>query len=219
MAKALVNPRSVYTWDARSRRYRGPSGAFVSQRAIKQSLNMFVRAVRREIERQARDVAAGRVPVDEWQRLTANLVKSAHLASAAAAKGGWAEMTKADYGRVGQGLRFQYSRLRGFGRDVAAKRLTADAIVDRAGMYGDSASGAYEKARYQTYADLAATGVRVEMRNKLGKGEHCKPGNGKPGCVAENARGWVALGALSLPGDRRCMTRCLCSVSYRIVED
>lgn len=215
MAKALVNPRSVYTWDADALRYRSPSGRFVSQKAIKQALTTYVRRVQKEIERLAGEVVAGRIPVDEWQRLTANLVKSAHLANAAAARGGWAQMDARAFGKIGSDLKFQYTKLRAFAKEVAAGKLTADAIVDRAGMYARSASGAYERSRFDLHDDLAATGVAVQMRNVLGKGEHCKAGNGRPGCLEEAARGWVPLGELSLPGERRCLARCLCRVEYK----
>lgn len=215
--KTLVNPRSVYTWDKQSLRYRGPSGKFVSQQAIKQSLTTFVKRVQREIERLGREMSAGRIPVEEWQRLTANLIKAAHLSASASAHGGWAQMTPRAEGRVGSALKFQYSKLRAFAKDIAAGKLSPDEIVARAGMYARSASGAFEQGRFDTYDDLATeTGATVEMRNKLGKGEHCKPGNGKPGCAEETARGWVPLGQLSLPGKRRCLTRCLCSVTYRV---
>lgn len=218
MAKALVNPRSVYTWDAKSLRYRGPSGTFVSQRAIKQALTTFVRRAQRETERLAGRMAAGLLPVGEWQRQTANLVKSLHLASAAAAKGGWAQLTPADYLAVARGLKFQYRHLRTFAAD--AGKLTPGAIVRRSGMYARSAAGAYEQARFDGYADLVESGATVLTRTVLSKtADHCQAGHGRPGCVEEAARGWVAFGALSLPGSRRCLTGCLCSAEYWVVRE
>lgn len=219
MAKVLVNPRSVYTWDAKSLRYRAPNGAFVSQRAIKQSLNTFVRNVQTEIGRLASEVASGQMPVAEWQRQTANLIKSSHLASAAAAKGGWAQMTKADFGRVGNGLKIQYKHLRGFAKEL--RSMTPEAIVRRAGLYGMSAAGAYERARFESFNDLkVGKGVKVQMRNRLNKNaEHCHPRDGRPGCVEETQRGWVDLGELSLPGERACFSQCLCEVEYQIVKE
>jgi hypothetical protein len=214
MAKALVNPRSVYTWDAKALRYRAPSGAFVSKQAIKQALNTFVLRSQKEIERLAGQVASGKMTVQDWQEQTANLIKNGHLASAAAAKGGWAQMTPGDYGKLGAGLKFQYAHLRDFAKEVSVKRLTPKDIIDRAGMYARSSSGAFEQARFDTYADMVEAGARVRMRNKLGKADHCTPGNGRPGCVAETERGWVEFGEMSLPGQRKCLTRCFCTIEY-----
>jgi hypothetical protein len=218
VAKALVNPRSVYTWDPKSLRYRASNGQFVQQQAIKQALNTFVARVQKEIERLAGQVASGRIPVDEWQRLTANLVKSSHLASAAAAKGGWAQMTPADNLAVARGLKFQYTRLRKFAGELA--RLTPGDIVNRSGMYARSAAGAYEQARFDTYAEKVRQGAKVRMRNRLSKtADHCKPRDGRPGCVEETSRGWVAFGTMSLPGQRACLTKCKCTLEYDVVSE
>jgi hypothetical protein len=213
---ALVNPRSVYTWDPRALRYRGPSGAFVSQQAIKQALNTFVRRAQVEIQRLAREMTAGRIPIEEWQRQTANLVKSTHLANAAAAKGGWGQMTPADFGRVGQRLKLQYQHLRKFAKEAATGALTPENIERRAGMYARSAAGAFERSRFDTFQAMASAGIKVEMRNKLGKAEHCHTGKGRVGCAEESARGWVRLGDMTLPGERQCLSNCRCSVQYKV---
>lgn len=217
MAKALANPRSLYRWDAKVQNYRRPDGRLVSRRAVKQALNAYVKRTEQEIMRLGREVAAGTIEVAEWQRLMANNVKNAHLSAYAAARGGWAQLTQADYGRIGSGLKFQYKRLRGFAKELA--NLTPDAIEDRSGMYARSASGAHEQGKYDGWREVErARGVVVLMRNRLGKGEHCKAGSGRPGCEEEAARGWVPLGEMSLPGSRRCLSRCLCEVRYRIAE-
>jgi hypothetical protein len=213
---ALVNPRSVYTWDAEVIRYRGPSGAFVSQQAIKQALNTFVRRAQLEIQRLAREMTAGRIPIEEWQRQTANLIKSTHLANAAAAKGGWGQMTPADFGKVGQQLKLQYQHLRKFAKEAAAGSLTPEDIERRAGMYARSAAGAYERARFDTFSAIAATGAKVEMRNKLGQAEHCHTSTKRVGCVEETARGWVSIGEMTLPGSRNCLSNCRCSLQYKV---
>lgn len=216
MAEAsLAAVRSRYRWNANAQRYVLPSGRFASQRAVKQSLTTFVKRTEREIQSLARQVAVGTLLVAEWQAATAFRVKNIHVAMRAAGRGGLAQLDSRDYGQLGAELRFQYRRLRAFAQEVAAGRLTPDAIVARSGMYARSGSAAYERGRFDGYERLAMTGVAVEMRNVLGKGEHCTGGNGRPGCREETDRGWVALGGLTLPGSRRCLTRCLCRVAYR----
>lgn len=204
MAESLAALRSRYEWDATALRYRGPRGAFVSAKAVKQAHTTYIRRSTREIERLATQAASGALPVDEWQRLTANLVKSVHLASAAVAKGGWAQMTPADFGRVGQGLRFHYGKLAKFAREIQTGRLNPGTVRQRAGMYAAAAGGVYENTRRRD-----AAGVFTEERNVLGKSEHCQV------CKDQTARGWVAVGTLVPIGQRSCLTRCRCRYAFR----
>lgn len=204
MAKTLASIRAQYVWDAKSLRYRSGTGRFVSQKSIKQSLNTYVRRAQKEIQRIAGEVARGALPVEEWQRLTANLVKNTHLASATAAKGGWAQMTQADYGRVGQGLKFHYNRLGKFAAEIESGRLAPGTIQQRAGMYATSAGGVYENTRRD-----AAKDVFTEERSILGKAEHCAL------CKSEAARKWVPIGSLVPIGARTCKTNCLCRYGFR----
>lgn len=215
MAETLAQLRSRYVWNAKSLRYQNRAGRFVSQRAIKQGLNTYVRRTQREIEALARDVSTGRIDVAEWQRQTANTIKSAHLAARAAAKGGWAQLDARDYGAIGADLRKQYKFLRRFAADIVSFKLTPKAIVARAGMYAQTGRTAFERGRFDDHQRLAGTGVRVEMKNVLGDAEHCTAGNGRPGCAEESAKGWVEVGTLSLPGERRCLGHCYCRLAYR----
>lgn len=209
MAKALVNPRSLYTWDKAVLKYRRPDGRFVSQQAIKQALNGYVRRTQAEIQRLSREVAAGKMPVAEWQRLTSTAIKNAHLSAYSAARGGWAQLTQRDYGRIGAELKRQYKHLRGFARKIPV--LTPTQVEARAKMYGGAARASYELGRLDGFTDMAAEqGVTVQCRNRLGQGEHC------PECLAETAKGWVEIGELSLPGSRICLSNCLCSLTYRV---
>lgn len=202
--ETLKTLRSRYIWDETSLRYRSPRGRFVSARALKQSLNSYVRRSQKEIRRIASQVASGSLDVAEWQRLTANLVKSTHLASAALAKGGWAQMTKADFGRVGQGLRFHYERLARFAAEVESGRLAPGTIQMRAGMYAASAGGVYENTRRDAAAD-----VFTEERRVLGAAEHC------PDCIEEAAKGWAPVGTLRKITDSACRTNCRCRFLFR----
>lgn len=203
MAESLTQLRSRYTWDRNSLRYRSSTGRFVSQRSVKQSLNSFVRRAQKEIVSLATEVSTGAISIPEWQRQTANLVKSTRLASAAAAKGGWAQMTQSDYGRVGQGLREQYKYLRKFAKDIK-RGIPAGTVRNRAGMYAQGASGVYEETRRRE-----AKAVFTQERNILGRSEHCKK------CIEQTARGWVKVGELIPIGSRTCLSRCRCRYQFR----
>lgn len=204
-----------FAWNERAARWtRG--GRFVSEASLKRGLVGYADAVGREIKDLAGRMARGELPLPDWQLATAERIKTGTLAMELAAKGG--RLTARDYGRIGQRLRRQYEFLQNFALDVEAGRLSAGQIVARASLYSSGLNGSFEAARMDVWRDRAAAGVRVECRSVLAEAEHCEAGDGRPGCADEAARGWVPPGAMSLPGSRRCLARCLCRLEYREAE-
>lgn len=212
MAKVSSPTRSRYSWDPNVQRYRGPSGRYVSQKAFRQSFNSHIRKARREVERLAEQVSRGAISIPEWQRQMVNAVKTIRLQSAAAARGGWAQMTKADFGKVGQQLRAEYKFLRKFAKDIRGKKLAPGTIRARAGSYVSAGASAYENTRRD-----AAAEIFTEERNILGHAEHChdNPKKGSVGCIEQTARGWVKVGTLVPIGRRTCRVNCRCRYSFR----
>jgi hypothetical protein len=196
--------RTGFRWSPAAQRYIGPSGKFVSSDAVRRSLRQFVRRGEGRVARLAADVAAGRLTVAEWQRRTADLLKRMHLAGASAAKGGWAQLTPSDTGRVGGQLRFHYERLSRFAREVRAGRLSRRQIIARARLYARAVTPAYENHRRRAHVGIYAQERRVRQAD-----ESC------PTCVREAARGWVATGTLLPLGESECRIGCKCRFEFR----
>lgn len=200
-----------YSWDTRYRRYRGPSGRFVSNVEIRRALDVTLQNTTNRIRDVARDLQAGRITLRAWELETRRLVKDVQLYSVALAKGGWANMTPADYGRVGQLTRAQYDRLWGFAQEIQSGSVPMDGrFLVRAGLYAQSGRAAYEAQR--VIEDRAA-GL-TEERNILAGRDHCTTST-RPGCVDETRRGWQPLGTLSVPGTRTCLGNCRCRIIRR----
>jgi hypothetical protein len=69
-----------------------------------------------------------------WQGSIREAIKAAHIQAATIGYGGRAEMGSAEYGRIGQRLRSEYTYLQGFVRDLLDGRVSAPmAIVDLIG--------------------------------------------------------------------------------------
>lgn len=204
MAESLSQLRSRYRWDSQSLRFRGPSGKFVSLKAVKQSLNSFVRRAKREQAGYDRQMLNGTLPLDEWRRLKANGIKSIHLAMQAAARGGWQNLTQSDYGRTGALLRFHYAKLDRFTRQIAEGRLPRGTILQRSAMYADAGASTYENERRDVASD-----VFTEEKRILGASEHC------PTCRVEADRGWQPIGTLRKIGDSECLVSCRCRFAFR----
>lgn len=197
-------------WDTRSARYTDANtGRFVSAARVRQVLDSTLDRAERSIKKATEALRAGRVDLATWQTLMAKEVKSVHLASAALAKGGWAQMTPSTYGAVGARVRGEYAYLRAFAAEVAsgAQRLDGT-LARRAGLYVQAGRGTYHRVER---AEQLRRGRTFE-RNVLHARDNCI------GCLEQTARGWVAIGALVPIGSRDCLTRCRCSVEYRTGE-
>lgn len=197
----------TYTWSARSQRYRHiATGRWVGRDTVRRALDTALQRSQADILRLGRDLQVGRLSLAEWQVATAKQLKAAHLASAAAARGGWAQMTQADYGRVGYRLRAEYGYLTRLAGQVADGTQALDGrFLTRLAMYAQAPRGTYHA---QERVGMREAGYTQE-RNVKAAGDSCQ------GCIDQTARGWVALGTLIQVGSRDCLSRCRCTIQYR----
>jgi hypothetical protein len=158
---------------------------------------------------------AGEISLAEWQLAMEQEIKIIHTASAASARGGWAQMTQADWGWVGQRVRAQYAYLDRFTRQIAGgqQRLDGRALM-RARMYAQAARATFQEMR-RRYARIYKDGV-TEERVLKPNAEHCEGGDNRPGCVELAALGRQPIGTLPPIGAAQCLTFCLCT--FRIYD-
>lgn len=199
--------RTAFVWERTTQRYRlARTGRFVKRTAVKRALLKVVDGAKGELRELAARMAEGEVTIGEWQVRTARVVKSLHLAAHAAARGGFGQLTAADYGRVGAVLRFQYSRLAAFAVDAEQGRMTGPQIIARAGLYGASGNGTFEGGR-RWGAEVAG---KTQERRILHPAEHCAP------CVEEALKGWQPIGTLLAIGEGTpCRSNCRCTFQFK----
>ena len=204
MARNL--PPSPYRWNERAGRYQDARGRFVSWRAVQRSLYETVDTARDAIKDLAQDLRDGKLSLQAWRDAMATEIRNLHAASAAAAKGGWAQMTPADWGRVGGRVRGELWYLnRLAGEIVSGKQRLDGSFLRRAAMYGDAGKRTYAA---QESVEAGRHGFDEE-HSELGTAEHCDE------CVAEASKGWVPIGTLIGIGLRACMNSCACTMHYR----
>lgn len=198
---------SAFEWDAKSSQYRSKvSGRFVSRDVIRGSLERALNRAKREIDLTGANLQNGLISVDQWREQMATHVKSTHLYSAAIPRGGWAQLTSADFGRVGRLVRFQYERLNKFALELAAGKKTDGSFRMRARMYAGASMQMYHESERVEMKDVQGM---THERNVRTRGDSCD------GCVHESSRGWVPIGKLRPIGTRTCLTNCRCHIRYR----
>jgi len=198
---------SAFEWDAKSSQYRSRvSGRFVSRDVIRSALDGALARAKREIDLTSAALQSGTINVAQWREAMATHIKSTHLYAAAVPRGGWAQLTPADFGRVGRAVRFQYERLNAFALEMAAGKPRDGSFRNRARMYGGASRTMYHESERVEMRDVQGM---THERNIRTHGDSCD------GCVGESARGYVPLGKLIPIGRRDCLTNCLCRIRYR----
>jgi len=195
----------MYRWNEVAGRYIAPNGQFVSFDTIRRYLDITLDTSEQKVMTLARQLQSGQITLQEWQLGMRDTLKSIHLASSALAKGGWAQMSQADYGRVGFRLKEQYAYLEKFARQIEKGYLLDGRFLNRVQLYAQSGRLTYHMVQR---SEMLIRGM-TEERNILGAADHCTE------CVGETERGWVPIGDLVLVGQRICMSNCRCSVDFR----
>lgn len=198
--------RSRYEWSPDSKRYVDTvTGRFVGRTQIRSALDTAIQNGTRAISVLGEDLRAGDISLEEWQVAMREQLKSQHLSSAALARGGFDQMTQADYGRVGGQVASQYRYLNNFVSEIKAGLPFDGTFTNRVKLYSEASRTTYES----TARDVADEGGASEERNILGAADHCAE------CVALTDDGWVPIDTMPPPGRRECGNNCKCRMVYR----
>lgn len=197
-----------FRWDRAAGRYRGPTGAFVPTARVREYLDTALESAGARMDALANGLRDGSIDLISWEVRMRREVKIVATYSGAAAKGGWAQMTEADYGRVGRYLQDQYKYLRGFARDVQTGAQPMNGMVNaRSRLYSEAGRPLYHRMEK---AEVLVRGNTQRMSIRHGR-DSCG------GCVSAERAGWhdILGSTVTEIGERECRTRCRCSWAYR----
>lgn len=155
----------------------------------------------------ALQLSEGRLSLGQWQLAMLDQIKMLHTASGVAANGGWAQMSRSDWGFLGGRIRTQYSYAARFAKQIKDGTQSIDgSFFRRVGMYGDAGHSTFVQMdrRYQ----MTENGMEEE-RADLGEADHCDD------CLERASMGWQPIGTLPAIGDSVCKTNCHCTFRYR----
>lgn len=193
-------------YDQTAQRFRGSGGRFVAEPAVRAAVDDLVQTAGDRMATLTGRLTAGG-PLADWQSGMRAELKGLHTVLATVAHGGKAQMSPSDYGWVSGRLREQYTFLSQFSLDLAQGRLTPAQAAARAQLYAESGRLTWAEMRHRD-ARLRGAGEERWVRRAS---ESC------PGCVAQSARGWVAVGQLPRLGSQPCRSRCKCEIQTRPV--
>jgi hypothetical protein len=196
---------SRYTYDRHAARYRGADGRYVSRVAVRAEIDRELTAIGRDMGTLANQLRARTIDLETWTLRMREAVKNLQLTSTAAAKGGWAQMDPAAYGRAGQRIREQYGYLERFATEIRDGAPLDGRFLQRVQLYAENGRVVFMATER---AEMTLRGY-TEARSVLRPAEHCQQ------CADEAAAGWRPAGEVTPIGSRTCLSRCKCGMAYR----
>jgi hypothetical protein len=194
-----------YTYDKKARRYRDPSGRFVSQDAVRRALDDAFHNASKRISELSDSLRNNAISLTDWEFEMRQAIKDVHLYSRALGRGGWAQLDASDFGFVGAAVKKQYTYLNRFAAEISQGYNFDGRFRRRSELYAEAGRNTYYDALDLEMIEAGMT----EERNVLSSAEHCDE------CVEETDRGWVPIGSLVPIGERTCLVSCKCFKEYR----
>ena len=196
-----------YRWEPNagvSGRYRDERGRFVAGSQVRRELDRYLD--NSDPAKALAEALRGRqLSLADAEIAFRRMIKNTHLNAIALERGGWANMTPADYGRAGQIIREQYGYLKNFAADIASGKQRLDGTLGvRAKLYTQAGRESFYRSKQ---ANLAA-GVDM-VRSVRHARDSCSE------CVSLDGK-WFRVGdpTYKLPGQRICTKNCRCSEEY-----
>jgi hypothetical protein len=198
---------AAWSYDRNTGRYRDEKGKFLSKAAVEALVDGRINKLGTMLKRFTNMLIDGNITLDIWQSSVREAIKAAHIQAAIIGNGGKSQMGNADYGRIGQKLRQEYSYLQAFASDLLGQRISRPMALARIGLYASSVRASYwEGVSIRNEKE----GLSLMRRILDPQAQHCDD------CRNYAARGLVPIGSLPLPGQRcACRARCKCRVEYK----
>jgi hypothetical protein len=203
---------SKYRWNETARRYIDARGRFVSQATIRAELDVALKSASVRVRALAEQLVAGEITVPEWEIGMRQISKEVHVYSATAARGGFAQLTQADYGRIGRVVRGEYAWIRNLRTEITEAKKVPPRFLSRVQLYTQAGRETYHKVERQVELEKGNT---LERNVLAREAVHCR---GPSSCPHQTERGWVVVGQLIPIGQRNCFRNCKCTIEYSSVN-
>lgn len=136
-----------YVWEEASRRFRGPDGKFVSKATMQSLRDTMVDASVQRVTDLTGQLTRGEIDIDAWRTAMRAEVKQVHIIEYLIGRGGRAQMTPRDWGRIGAEVRKQYAYVERLIIERASGVVSDAELTARARMYPASATASHERAK------------------------------------------------------------------------
>jgi len=221
MTKRKARIAKKYAFDPRlggtGRYVDATTGKIVSKGVVNTALEFQIDAARVNTRAIATNLANGNISLAEYQMAMAREMKTVNTISAALSKGGWENMSQADWGAVGRISRDQYVGLQGYAEKIASGEIKLHRLDGEINGNFLRTSDQFAQGGIQTQAQMerraaTASGNTHEMRVLDSAAEHCDC------CIAEAGHA-EPIGTLKKIGGCTCANNCRCHFVFGVMTN
>lgn len=139
----MTDREGQYTYDPRSRRFRGPDGRYVAAAEITRIRDQIIVAKQARTATMVNSLYSGALSPSAFVLAMRTEIKRTVIMEYMLGRGGVNALTQSDYGRIGAILKPQYQYLNTFVTQIMDGSVTKDQATRRAAMYIDSTRSAH----------------------------------------------------------------------------
>jgi hypothetical protein len=207
-ARILKREDEHWYWDKASFRYVNSAGAVFPQAQMKTMLTESIKLSSEHLNNISNQYANGSITRTQFIDGMRLELKNEYIRNYMLGRGGYGQMTYADWGSVGGDLAAQYRYIDGFADDLLAGKLSPGQIEVRSGMYSNSARESYSKGKEKV---MRSWGADEEAWQTAAFSDSCVD------CVDFQDEGWQSIGhfPVECDGSTVCLTNCHCGKTYR----
>jgi len=208
----MANPTPQFRWSERAGRFIDRRGRFVPQSRVTAALNDVIDAAAAEMRVAEQALRAGQITFAQFQLIFEKGIKNINITSYVMARGGYAQMSPSDWGRVGREIRTQYEFARRmYGQIASGKQRLDGTFTQRIQQYVEAGRATYEKER----ARQAVLRQRIYARRIRHARDSCA------GCIRLAGLGYVLIdGPDYVPiGGTDCINKCKCTQQFATAEE
>lgn len=193
------------------------TGRIVSVNVVNQALELQIDDARQSVNFIARRLANAEISLAEYQVAMAQEMKVVNTISGALAKGGWANMSQADWGAIGRISRDQYAKLEDFAVSISEgktrlRRLDGEINGQFLRISDQFAQGGIQTNSQMQRREAETRGNTHEIRVLESSADHCD-------CCVDEAGHAEVIGTLERIGDCDCANNCRCHFEFGVVVD
>jgi len=190
--------RAAYIWNVNGRQ--------VSARRLQTELGGLRDHAQSNMRHHSQLFTDRKISLQSWQRRMGRETKQMFVTEYITGRGGLAQMTQADWGRIGAAVKGQYKYIDRFAMQVYRGEMSIAQFEARAERYAGGGWSMFNAGRTQAHMAAGFT----QERRVIQPGDNCRS------CLGYAAAGWVPIGDLPEPGQAsECLSNCRCEKKFR----
>lgn len=142
---------AVWKYDKATKSFVDEFGRLMGEAELAEVRDHYLDSMSELLESYGKNLAEGRWPISQYEAEMRRRLKDAHIAEYVLGRGGVAQMTPSDYGKIGSTLKKQYKYLRRFLDDVEAGDETRGEANNRARNFLGAARQSFSQGRGKAY--------------------------------------------------------------------